>query len=175
MGLPGGFEGSLTLSGRIALWEGFLAHWAGWMRQQVPEIALRLEIGFEEGIMQGLVQGSIDIGVMYTPERRPGLGIEWLFDESQVLVGTDPACPWPDLSYIHVDWEPEFYALFSGAFPNMAPPARMVRDLQNQGWVHRIADVPAFTLPVYMVYPLDRSEPVLNRALDGLRQLAAGA
>ncbi len=74
VGLPEGFRGSLTLSGRIALWEGFLPRWAQWMRCTVPDVSLRMEIGFEEGIMQGLVAGTVDIGVMYTPESRPGLG-----------------------------------------------------------------------------------------------------
>ena len=59
------------------------------MRRSAPEVALRLEIGFEEGMMQGLVQGTLDIGVMYTPERRPGLGIERLFDEPLVLAFLD--------------------------------------------------------------------------------------
>ncbi|WP_223248395.1 LysR family transcriptional regulator, partial [Sulfurirhabdus autotrophica] len=64
VGLPAGFRGSLTLSGRIALWDGFLPQWVGRMRETYPDISLRLEIGFEEGIMQGLVQGTVDVGVM---------------------------------------------------------------------------------------------------------------
>ena len=60
----------LTLSGRIALWEGFLPHWVDWMRKAAPDVSLRLEIGFEPDIMQGLIEGTVDIGVMYTPEAR---------------------------------------------------------------------------------------------------------
>jgi DNA-binding transcriptional LysR family regulator len=88
--LPSGFNGGLTLSGRSALWEDFLPRWVDWMRSAIPDVSLRLELGFEEGIMQGLVQGIVDIGVMYTPESRPGLAVEHLFDESLVLVSSNP-------------------------------------------------------------------------------------
>lgn len=196
VGLPEGFRGSLTLAGRIALWEGFLPAWADWMRQRAPDISLRLGIGFEEGMMQDLVQGAIDIGVMYTPERRPGLGIERLFDETLALVTTDPARRWPDTAYLHVDWGPEFYAQFSASFPDLAPPAlhanigwlgvqymlanggaaylpqRMVRPLLARGTVWQIDSAPSFTLPAYMVYALDRGDPIMEQALTGLRQLA---
>jgi DNA-binding transcriptional LysR family regulator len=196
VGLPEGFCGSLTLAGRIALWDGFLPAWADWMRRSAPDISLRLGIGFEEGMMQDLVQGVIDIGVMYTPERRPGLGIERLFDETLVLVTTDRARRWPDAAYLHVDWGPEFYAQFSAGFADLPPPAlhanigwigvqymlanggaaylpqRMVRLLLARGIVWRIDSAPSFTLPAYMVHALDRDDPIMAQALTGLRQLA---
>ncbi len=194
--LPEGFAGSLTLSGRIALWDGFLPAWSAWMRRNSPHTSLRLEIGFEEEIMQGLAQGALDIGVLYTPGRRPGLAHEPLFDETLVLVSTDPARPWPDPGYCHVDWGPDFHARFSAAFPDAPAPAlhanigwlavqtlqanggsaylplRMVRQLETGGQLHRVPAAPVFTQPVYMVYPLDRDDDALATALEGLRLLA---
>jgi len=38
--------------------------------QAAPDVSLRLEIGFEADIMQGLIEGTVDIGVMYTPTLR---------------------------------------------------------------------------------------------------------
>ena len=32
--------------------------------------------------MQSLVEGRMDIGVMYTPQSRPGLKVEQLFEEA---------------------------------------------------------------------------------------------
>lgn len=195
VGLPSGFRGSLTLSGRIALWDGFLPQWVGRMREIHSDISLRLEIGFEEGIMQGLVQGTVDVGVMYTPESRPGLGVERLFEEVLMLVATEPSRPWPDQGYIHMDWGPEFHAQFTTSFPEMAPsaitanigwlvmqqilhcggsgyfPMRITRDLIDQGQLWRVPDSPSFSLPAYMVFPVDRQEDVLVSALDSLRAL----
>ncbi|MHB9119540.1 MAG: LysR family transcriptional regulator [Burkholderiales bacterium] len=197
VGLPAGFRGSLALRGRIALWDGFLPQWVGRMRETHPDISLRLEVGFEEDIMQGLVQGTVDVGVMYTPESRPGLGVERLFEEVLVLVATEPSRPWPDQGYIHMDWGPEFHAQFTTSYPEMAPPAitanigwlvmqqilhcggsgyfpvRMTRDLIEQGQLWRVANSPSFSLPAYMVFPLDRQDDMLVSALNSLRVLAS--
>lgn len=197
VGLPSGFCGGLTLSGRNALWEDFLPRWVDWMRTAVPDVSLRLEIGFEEGIMQGLVQGIVDIGVMYTPESRPGLAVEYLFDESLVLVTSNPDSPWPDPDYIHVDWGAEFHAQFASRVPDVETPAlianigwiglqliesqggsaylpqRTVRDAIDQGRLWRVHQSPLITLPAYMVFPTDRDEAHLARAVQKLRSLGA--
>ncbi|MDX9766299.1 MAG: LysR family transcriptional regulator, partial [Ectothiorhodospiraceae bacterium] len=123
VGLPQGFRDVLTLSGRIALWEGFLPHWVAWMRDTAADVSLRLEIGFEADIMQGLIEGSVDVGVMYTPTSRSGLVVEPLFDETLVLVTSDPKRGWPDPGYIHIGWGPEFNARFSEHYADVGPPA----------------------------------------------------
>lgn len=197
VGLSSGFTAGLTLSGRIALWDGFLPDWTGWMRRKAPDISLRLEIGFEESIMQGMVQGTIDIGVMYTPESRPNIAVEHLFGESLILVTSDRDRVWRDGGYVHVDWGPEFVAQFAARFPDVDTsaqrvnigwlalqlirsqggaayfPIRLVRRLLEAEQLFQVDDSPLITLPVYMVYPLDRQEPYMTTALEGLRELAA--
>ena len=196
VGLPQGFNDVLTLSGRIAVWEGFLPHWVAWMRQAAPEVSLRLEIGFEADIMQGLIEGTVDIGVMYTPTSRSGLVVEALFDETLVLVTSDLARGWPDPGYIHVDWGPEFHAQFSEHHADVGPPAlvanigwlgvqqllvyggsgyfpvRLVRHHLEAGRLWRVPDSPRFRLPAWMVYPRDSDNATLKQALEGLRELA---
>lgn len=196
VGLPQGFHDVLTLSGRIALWEGFLPHWVAWMREAAPDVSLRLEIGFEADIMQGLIEGTVDIGVMYTPTSRSGLTVEPLFDETLLLVTSDLARGWPDDGYIHIDWGPEFHAQFSEHYPDIGPPAlvanigwlgvqqllayggsgyfpeRLVRRYLDAGQLWRVPDSPQFRLPAWMVFPRDNESASLNWALDGLRTLA---
>ena len=196
VGLPQGFHDVLTLSGRIALWEGFLPHWVAWMRETAPDVSLRLEIGFEADIMQGLIEGTVDIGVMYTPTSRPGLTVEPLFDETLLLVTSDPARGWPDAGYIHIDWGPEFHAQFSDHHADIGPPAlvanigwlgvqqllayggsgyfpaRLVRHHLEAGRLALLPDSPQFRLPAWMVFPRDSDSATLGTALDGLRQLA---
>lgn len=198
VGLPQGFHDVLTLSARIALWEGFLPHWVAWMRESAPDVSLRLEIGFEADIMQGLIEGTVDIGVMYTPTSRPGLVAEALFDETLLLVTSDPAREWPDEGYIHVDWGPEFHAQFSDHHPHVPPPAmvtnigwlglqqlliyggsgyfpqRLVRQHIEAGQLWRVPDEPTFKLPAWMVFPRDSESgsATLRSAVEGLRSLA---
>jgi DNA-binding transcriptional LysR family regulator len=196
VGLPQGFHDVLTLSGRIALWEGFLPHWVAWMRAAAPDVSLRLEIGFEADIMQSLIEGTVDIGVMYTPTSRPGLTVEPLFDETLLLVTSDLARGWPDPDYIHIDWGPEFHAQFSDHHPEAGPPAlvanigwlgvqqlltyggsgyfplRLVRHHIEAGRLWRVPHAPQFKLTAWMVFPRDSGNATLERALDGLRTLA---
>ena len=196
VGLPQGFHHVLTLSGRIALWEGFLPHWVAWMREAAPDVSLRLEIGFEADIMQGLIEGTVDIGVMYTPTSRSGLTVEPLFDETLLLVTSDLTRGWPDAGYIHIDWGPEFHAQFSDHHPETGPPAlvanigwlgvqqllayggsgyfpqRLVRRYIEEGKLWRVPHTPQFKLPAWMVFPRDTDSATLKHALDGLRQLA---
>ena len=196
IGLPQGYHDVLVLSGRIALWEGFLPQWVAWMRTTSPDVSLRLEVGFEADIMQSLVEGSVDIGMMYTPTARPGLVAEQLFDETLMLVTSDLARGWPDEGYIHIDWEPEFHAQFSEHYPDVSTPTlvanigwlgvqqllayggsgyfpqRLVQRYLESGRLWRVPDSPQFRLPAFMVFPRDNDSATLKHALDGLRQLA---
>jgi DNA-binding transcriptional LysR family regulator len=196
VGLPQGFSDVLTLSGRIALWEGFLPHWVAWMREAAPDVSLRLEIGFEADIMQGLIEGTVDIGVMYTPTSRTGLTVEPLFDETLLLVTSDLSRGWPDAGYIHIDWGPEFHAQFSDYYPDVPPPTlvanigwlgvqqlltyggsgyfpqRLVRRYVEDGQLWHVPGSPQFRLPAWMGLPHDSDSAPLQSALDGLRMLA---
>lgn len=196
VGLPQGYRDVLTISGRIALWEGFLPHWVTWMRERAPDVSLRLEIGFEADIMQGLIEATVDLGLMYTPVTRPGLMVERLFDESLLLVTDNLQRDWFDAGYIHIDWGPEFHAQFSEHHPNVAAPAltanigwlgvqqvlnfggsgyfplRLIRPHLEAGRLLRVPDSPRFKLPAYVVYARDTENLTLSQALEGLRGLA---
>jgi DNA-binding transcriptional LysR family regulator len=197
VGLAAGYTSGLTLSGRIALWDGFLPQWTEWMRQAAPGVSLRLEIGFEDGIMQGLVQGNIDIGVMYTPQSRPNMAVERLFDEALMLVTSQSDLAWNEKDYVHVDWGPEFLAQFAARFPDRETfaqrvnigwlalqlilnhggsayfPLRLVRDYLSAKRLFLVEDSPLISLPVYMVYPLDREDDCIGTAIEGLRNVAS--
>ena len=88
VGIAAGYRATLAVGGRFGLWEGLLLEWLPRMREMAPDISVRAEIGFEEDLMHGLVEGRIDIGVMYTPQSRPGLTVERLLEERLVLVST---------------------------------------------------------------------------------------
>jgi DNA-binding transcriptional LysR family regulator len=196
VGLPSRFRASITVGARIALWDGFLPQWVGQMRVAAPDVAIVSEIGFEEDLMRRLVEGTLDIGLMYTPQHSPGLQVEHLFDETLVLVTTDPAIPWPDPDYIYVDWGPAFYAQHSASYPDLERPAQMVnigwlgvqlirnnggscfiplrmaRPLMDAGSLFEVPDSPRFAIPTYVVFHGGHESPVIDQALVTLRELA---
>jgi DNA-binding transcriptional LysR family regulator len=197
LGLPSRYTASITIGARIALWEGFLPRWVGHMREQAPDVSIRSEIGFEEDLMRRLVEGTFDLALMYTPQHSPGLHVEHVFDETLVLVSTDPHLQQPDDNYVHVDWGPAFYAQYNADYPDLERPAqtadigwlgvqlilenggscflpeRMARPYVQAGRLFMATGSPRFRLPAYVVYPLERKSQVLATALDALRQLAA--
>lgn len=202
VGVPRGFRAALTIGGRFGLWEQLLLKWLPAMRAAAPDISLRAEIGMEPDLMQGLVEGRLDIGVMYTPQSRPGLTVEMLFEETLALVstrpgGSDSARPGePAHGYVYVDWGPEFYARHSTHFPDFIGPAltanigwlalhhiletggsgyfplRLARPYLADGRLARV-EAPEFRLPAYMIYASEGRADFLDDALGAIRRVAA--
>jgi DNA-binding transcriptional LysR family regulator len=196
VGLPSRYSATLRIGGRIALWEGLLPDWVGWMRGQAPDVAIHAEIGFEEDLMSHLIEGSLDLGLMYSPSHSPGLIVEHLFDETLVLVSSRPDSKLPDNDYIYVEWGPAFDIQHAQSYPDLEPPpqvvnigwlgiqlieanggscylpARMAEPLVSSGRLYEVADAPRYPHPTYMVYPKQSDNPFISKALEGLRTLA---
>jgi DNA-binding transcriptional LysR family regulator len=197
VGVPLGFRAAITVGGRFGLWEQLLLKWLPWMRAAAPDISVRAEIGMEADLMLGLIEGRLDIGVMYTPQSRPGLKVETLLEERLVLVSTKPASRTePGPGYVYVDWGPEFYAKHSASFPDYGGPAlaanvgwlglrhilenggagyfplRLVRPHFESGRLVAVRGAPEFSLPAYVVYPAEGDPELLGKALDGIRLIA---
>jgi DNA-binding transcriptional LysR family regulator len=197
VGLPGRFRATLRVGGRIALWEGFLPQWVGWLRKTATDVAVSSEIGFEEDLMRRLIEGTMDIALMYTPTHSPGLVVEHLFDERLVLVSSRPDDRGPGEDYVYVEWGPGFYAQHAQSYPELERPAqvvnigwlgvqlilhnggscflpmRMAEPLVTAGRLHLVPGSPAYIQPVYAVYARASDNPVLALAAQGLREHAA--
>ncbi len=196
VGLPSRYRASITIGARIALWEVFLPRWVGEMRRAAPDISIRSEIGFEDDLMRRVIEGTMDVALMYTPQHSQGIHVQHLFDETLVLLTTDPEKPWPNENYIYVDWGPAFYAQHSSHYPELERPAqvvnigwlgvqiimsnggscfvpvRMAEPLISSGKLFHMPDSPQFKLPTYMVYSLNSDSIVLEQVLDSLREQA---
>lgn len=196
VGLPSRYQGTLRIGARIALWDTFLPTWIGWIRERNPDVAVRAGIGFEADLMHDLIEGTLDIGLMYTPSHSPGLVVEHLFDESLILVSSRPDDTGPDDAYIYVEWGTAFEIQHTQSYPGLEPPpqvvnigwlalqlimtnggscyipARMVRDLVASGTLHEVPDAPRYALPAYAVYPKETDNQAVSQALEGLRALS---
>jgi DNA-binding transcriptional LysR family regulator len=199
VGIPMGYRAVLAVGGRIGLWENLLLRWLPLMRETAPEVSVRAEIGFEDDLMQRLIEGRIDIGVMYTPQSRPGLRVELLIEERLVYVSNSPTSePKPGNDYVYIDWGPEFYAKHSVSFPDFISPGltanigwlglqhilenggsgyfpiRLVRSHLENGRLHLVRGAPEFRHPAYVVYPTDGESDLIEAAVAIMRRIVAG-
>ena len=196
---PAAISAALRVGGRIALWEGLLPSWVNWIRRQAANVAIRGEIGFEEDLMRRLIEGTLDIGLMYSPSHSPGLIVEHLFDETLMLVSSRSDDTHPGDDYIYVEWGPAFDIQHTQSYPDLEPPpqvvsigwlgvqlmlanggscylpARMAEPLIASGRLFAVPNAPRFPHPTYVVYPKEFDNPVVPLALDGLRALARSA
>lgn len=200
IGVVSGFRATLTVGCRIGLWEDLLLRWLPLFAKLAPDVAVRAIVGLEEDLMPALIEGRTDIGVMYTPQARPGLTVQPLLDEELVMVSTQPDPPRePTNDYVYVDWGPEFFAQHSLAFPNYSGsaltvnigwlglerilayggtgyfPRRLVRGHELEGRLHRVAGTPEFRLPAYLCFAAGTVEPHIELALETIRRVASEA
>lgn len=191
--LPHGYETALTIGGQYSLWDGFLLDWLARMRARAPEVAIRTQAGFSADLMQRLVEGTLDIGVMYRPQSRPGFELEMLFEEELVLVSSEPRPPkQPGRKYVFVDWGPEFRADHNLSFPDSGPglymelgslsikyvlanqasgyfPRRLVAPYLKDRRLKLVPRAPTFHYPAYIVYSSDADADLLTQTLDTMK------
>ncbi|MGH8123992.1 MAG: LysR family transcriptional regulator [Rudaea sp.] len=200
IGIVSGFRATLTVGARVGLWEDLLLIWLPIFASRAPDVAVRALVGFEEDLMQSLVDGRANIAVMYTPQTRPGLTVEPLLEEQLVMVSSQHDPPRePTSDYIYVDWGTEFFAQHQLAFPNFIGaaltvnigwlglrhllmhggtgyfPVRMLREHERRGRLHRVPGAPEFRLSAYLVFSTKVDSEVLALALDSIRRVAAEA
>jgi LysR family transcriptional regulator, flagellar master operon regulator len=200
IGIVSGYRATLTVGCRIGLWDDLMLRWLPIFAKLAPDVAVRGITGLDEDLMDALIEGRAQVGVMYTPQSRPGLTVEPLLDERLVMVSTRPKPPSePKSDYVYVDWGPEFFAQHSLAFPNFTGaaltvnmgwlglqrilasggsgyfPLRLLREHELAGRLHLVADAPEFRLPAYLCYPTKTDSDALMLALDTIRRVAADA
>lgn len=195
IGLPSRYRSSLRIGGRIALWEGFLPRFVGELRRQASDIAIVSEIGFESDLMRHLIEGSLDLCLMYSPTHSSGIIVEHLFDENLVLVSTQSDARGPGDDYIYVEWGPGFSIQHTQSYPDLERPPqtvnigwlgvqlllsnggscflpeRMAAPFIAKGLFFRVENSPEYAHPAYVVYPRKSENPVLEQALTLLRNM----
>jgi DNA-binding transcriptional LysR family regulator len=201
IGIVSGYRATLTVGGRIGLWDKLLLNWLPIFSSLAPDVAVRaMVIGLEKDLMEALIDGRVNIAVMYTPQAHPGLTVEPLVEEQLVMISTQHDPPRePSRDYIYVDWGAEFFAQHSLAFPNFRGaaltvnigwlglqhllahggtgyfPARTLREHELRGRLHRVPDAPEFRLPAYLCFSTRVDSELLTLALETIRRVAAEA
>lgn len=199
VGLSAQHRDHLAVGAASCLWDGFMLKWVSWLRSNIPDIAVSAVAAGASDLTQRLVEGTLDLAVMYRPTRPPGLAIEHLFDEEFVQVSSLPAgARRATDDYVFVDWGPEFQLDHAAAYPDRVQtglhldigpasldyllanacsgyfPLRLVKSHLARGRLRPSKRARKFTYPVFMVYPEARDEEAYAPILDGLRKAVEG-
>jgi LysR family transcriptional regulator, flagellar master operon regulator len=185
----------LAVGAPLSLWDGFLFQWLSWMRKSISDIAVSASAGLPSVLTQRLLEGTLDLAVMYRPVQPPGLAIEHLFDEEFVLVTSAQASGRRTAQdYVFVEWGPDFKLDHAAAYPDLTNPGlnldlgpvgisylvankasgyfpmRLVKRHLARGRLRMPKRARKFVYPVYMVFPEARDEEAYEPILASLRR-----
>ncbi|MFW8634807.1 LysR family transcriptional regulator [Cribrihabitans pelagius] len=194
VGLPEGYTQSLTIAAQYSLWPRLGFRWIDSLREAMPDLNVRAELGMADRITRFLVEGLVQVGLLYTPQLRPGLTAQKLIEEELVLAASwDATLREAAEHYVFVDWGPEFIHAHALELPELAStgltlslgamaaeyvigrpaaaylPARSIKRHLDEGRLHLVPDAPRFPYPVWAVWR-DDLDPALRAAAEGMLQ-----
>ena len=185
VGVPEGYTKSLTIGAQYSLWPRLGFRWIDQMQSAMPTLNIRAELGMPDRITRFLVEGVVQIGLMYNPQLRPGLTASKILEEELVLAASWPATldEIPE-HYVFVDWGPEFLHAHALELPDLTNPgltlslgamaadyivnrraaaylpARYIKRYLDEGRLHLVPDAPMFPYPVWSVWRDDLDEEI---------------
>lgn len=188
----------LSVGAPVSLWDGFLLRWVSWLRSNIPDIAVSASAQLPSVVAQGMLEGALDMAVMYRPLQYAGLECEHLFDEEFVLVtSVRSGARRSSYDYVVLDWGPDFELENAADNPDVLNPdlsldigttgieyllsnpssgycpLRVVRRYLARGRLRMPQRERKFVYPVYMIYPEVRDEEAYEPILAALRDEAA--
>lgn len=125
-GLGAEFSRGLAVGAMLDLWETLLDDWLRQLRERMPDTALLVETGAADLLIRKLLDGVLDLAVLFEPPQAPELEIRELGVINLVMVATrrglkvEEACR---SGYILVDWGTAFARHHARLFPDLPAPA----------------------------------------------------
>lgn len=195
--IPDGFTRSLTIGAQYSLWPRLGFRWIDALRANMTDLNIRAELGMPDRLTRFLIEGIMQVGLLYMPQLRPGLEAEEILEEELVLAATWEN-PTLDLEgrYLFVDWGSEFVTAHALALPELTNPgltfslgamaaeyivrrsgaaylpARYIKPYLDAGQLHLVPDAPVFPYPVWAVWREDLDPEIKTLAQRLLRETA---
>lgn len=195
--VPDGFNDTLIVGGEYSLWPNFGFRWLRLLERQLPTVSLRADVGKPDRLLRLMLDGVLDIAIMYSPQLRPGLEVEVLIEDNLMLVSTDPEYTTElDDDYVFIDYGDEFVHAHGLHFPKFQSsqvtlslgtlsaryvvehkraaylPARFVQDLVDEEELYVVKGAPVFPFPAYVVWNPEKEHELMEKALRLLRRVA---
>lgn len=188
----------LAVGAASSFWNDVLIRWLSFMRTTIPHIAVSAATASSNILIERLVEGTLDLAVLYRPTHPPGLVAEHLFDDELVMVtSAPPGTRRSAQHYVFVDWGRDFRQDHATAYPDLSAaglhldigasglnyllnnaatgyfPLRLVKTHVSRNRLRLVKRRRRFTYPVFAVYPETRDEDAYEPILEGLRQITS--
>lgn len=195
-GLPSRFAERLRIAMQIQLADRLVDGWGLVLKQMLPDTAVHIDSDYSKDMTQDLVVGTLDLAVLYDPERRPELVVEHILDERFVMVATRP-CALDDVgpdAYIRVRESPRFQQQHAECLPALEHtalsvetasmaltclqathgcaylPLRLADAAVAEGQLYPVSGAPVLQQPLHVAYHgRNRNRPAVATAIDQLR------
>lgn len=193
VGIPEGFSKSLCIGAQYSLWPRLGFRLIDRLQAALPILSVRAELGMPDRITRFLIEGTVQIGLMYTPQLRPGLRTSEILEEELVLASSFETTL-DDIAgdYVFVDWGPEFVHAHSQELSDLTNsgltlslgalaaefivnrrkaaylPARYIKKHLDEGRLHLVPDAPVFPYPVWAVWREDLDDDIRSAAEEAL-------
>lgn len=196
VGMRQGMQGVLTLGGEHSLWSALLLNWLVTLRKDRKNVVLRTQVDTPARLLDGVQNGALEIAVLYSPHRRPGVAIEPVLEEELIAVSTR-ACTHLTLdNYVYVDWGPDFEAQHEAQLPELSGAstsiglgplalhyllqvggsgyfrARAVEPYLKEKRLHLVRKAPPFSYSLYAAYSESADVELLDWAKECLSRAA---
>lgn len=197
-GLGTEFEAVLGIGGVFDLWPVLLDDWLAGLPVALPSMALQAEARTTEVLVQRLVDGMLDLVVLFEPPQLPDIVISQVGKIELVLVASKAGLGLDEAmrsGYIMIDWGTSFSQEHARRFPDRSAPTLRVGlgslglaflrrhggaaylpesvvtgDIAS-GNLFRVKPAPVFERDVFALYrPGTEREPAVLTAITQLRQ-----
>jgi DNA-binding transcriptional LysR family regulator len=178
-GLRAGFTRGLAVGAMWDLWDTLLRDWLSTMRRDMPDTALQVEAGTADLLIRKLVEGVIDLAVLFEPPQLPELELRELGFINLVLASTQRGLTLEqafETGYIMVDWGTAFAHAHARHFPDMPAavlhvnlgalalrnmqqtdgaaylPEQLLATANSPRRLYRVSQAPCIERPVFAAY-----------------------
>lgn len=185
VGVPEGYTKSICIGAQYSLWPRLGFRWIDAMQGAMPSLNVRAELGMPDRLMRFMVEGVVQVSLLYNPQLRPGITAERVIEDELVLTASWDA-DFDDAAkdYVFVDWGPEFVHAHALELPELTNPgltlslgalaaeyivnrhaaaylpARYVKRYLDEKRLFLVPDAPRFPYPVWSIWRDDLDDDV---------------
>ncbi len=123
--IPEGVETLLNIAALPSIWDILMEDWLSWLYTHDESIALQTSVMRADSVIRNLLDGTLDLGVVFDPPKTPELLIKELMPVPLILVSSEPdilATEAVTTNYIFVDWGTSFSMIHARQYPEIPPP-----------------------------------------------------